>query len=923
MTKPTTIIRGLLAGTPKASAIHAHQTSNRQDRGEKNQRDWLRHLSALPKADVLDELASNERGLTQAEVDSSRAFYGSNVPVEVRRISPARRLLASFADPFTYILLAIAAISVVTDVVLVAPQDRNPMAPAIIAVMVLISGGMRFVQDTRSSNAADALGRMIETTANVQRAEAGRVEVPLEDVVVGDVVHLAAGDVVPADVRLLKAHDLFVSQASLTGESEALEKDAAPNADAATAPVTDLANVALMGSTVVSGTALAVVAAIGAHTLFGASTAALGKSREDTAFDQGINQTSRLLVRLMACVMPLVFLICGLTKGNWLDALLFSLSVAVGLTPEMLPMLVTTCLGKGAVDLSRRKVIVKRLDAIQDLGAIDVLCTDKTGTLTQNRVVLERHLDVMGRDNADVLRWAFINSYFETGLRNLIDSAIIRRAVEVAPDEGRVPSAEELTDRYFRVDELPFDYERRRVSVVVGDAAGRTLMITKGAIEEVLQVCATAELDGRALPLSAELRADVLARARDMANQGMRVLGVAKKADPAGAGTLTCADEKDMAFVGYLAFLDPPKDTAAAAVRALDALGIQTRVLTGDSAGVAVHVCRAIGIPVTGVLTGSEVEGMGDAELSERVRTTTVFAKLSPDQKARVVGLMRAQGHAVGYMGDGVNDAAAMRASDCGISVDSAVDVAREAADIILLEKDLMVLEHGIECGRRTYANMVKYVKMTVSSNFGNVFSVLVASVFLPFLPMTAVQLLLMNLMYDVTCTAIPWDNVDADLMRAPRRWDTASIRSFMLRIGPVSSVFDVVTFALLFFLVCPAVAGGAWGTLGAHGCELFAATFQAGWFVESMVTQTLVVHLIRTSRTPVLQSHACWQLTALGLAGIALAVLIPFTPMGEALGMAPLPTAYFALLALVAAGYVACVAVAKRLYLRSHETLL
>ena len=383
---------------------------------------------------MLDELASSERGLTQAEVDSSRAFYGSNVPVEVRRVSPVRRLLASFADPFTYILLAIAAISVVTDVVLVAPQDRNPTAPAIIAVMVLISGGMRFVQDTRSSNAADALGRMIETTANVQRAEAGRIEVPLEDVVVGDVVHLAAGDVVPADVRLLKAHDLFVSQASLTGEFEALEKDAAPNADAATAPVTDLANVALMGSTVVSGTALAVVAAVGAHTLFGASTATLGKSREDTAFDLGISQTSRLLVRLMACVMPLVFLICGLTKGNWLDALLFSLSVAVGLTPEMLPMLVTTCLGKGAVDLSRRKVIVKRLDAIQDLGAIDVLCTDKTGTLTQNRVVLERHLDVMGRDNADVLRWAFINSYFETGLRNLIDSAIIRRAVEVAPD---------------------------------------------------------------------------------------------------------------------------------------------------------------------------------------------------------------------------------------------------------------------------------------------------------------------------------------------------------------------------------------------------------------------------------------------------------------------------------------------------------
>ena len=663
--------------------------------------------------------------------------------------------------------------------------------------------------------------------------------------------------------------------------------------------------------------------------MFGEATGTLVGRKRETAFDVGIKSTSRLLMRLMVVMLPFVFVISGVTKGDWVSALLFSLSVAVGLTPEMLPMLVTTCLGKGAVDLSRHHVIVKRLDAIQDLGAIDVLCTDKTGTLTEDRIVLERHLDVNGREDARVLRYAFLNSYFSTGVKNLIDAAIIDRALAEGTDEvgatsaGNAVTAEELAERYHGIDELPFDFERRRLSVVVGDAAGHTRMVTKGALEEVLAVCSSVEVDGQVLPLTDELRTQVVRRGEALADEGMRVLGVARKNEPAGAATLTVADERNMVLIGYLAFLDPPKESSAAAIRALAAHGVATKVLTGDSPRVAAHVCRAIGIDAEHVLTGVDVEAMNDGELADAVQRTNIFAKLSPAQKARVVRTLRGLGHAVAYMGDGVNDAAAMRESDCGISVDSAVDVAREAADIILLEKDLMVLERGIECGRRTYANMITYVQMTVSSNFGNIASVLVAAALLPFLPMTAVQLLLLNLIYDLTCTAIPWDNVDEDAIRTPRRWDTASVRRFMVAFGPLSSVFDILTFAALFFFVCPAVAGGAWGTLDAAGQALFVGTVQAGGFVESMWTQTLVVHLIRTEKTPFVGSRAALPLCALGAVGIAVACLLPFSPIGAALDFYALPPMFFALLALVILGYATCVLVARSRYIRKHGELL
>lgn len=910
------------------------QSPARRGNQAAGQQQWLRHAATATMPELFRELNSSEEGLAAEQVDAAREFYGANAVAQATKRPLPLRLLAAFADPFTYILVFIAAVSVLTDWIFATGADRDLSTPLIIGTMVLVSGVLRFIQDEKSTVAAEALAEMVESCAEVERDGDGGNETPIDEIVIGDVVHLSSGDVVPADLRIFSARDLFVSQASLTGESEPVEKRASLAADAsataaASAPaLTDLGSLAFMGSTVISGNARGIVVATGARTMFGEATDTLAGRKRETSFDAGIKSTSRLLMRLMLAMLPVVFVVSGATKGDWVSALLFSLSVAVGLTPEMLPMLVTTCLGKGAVDLSRHHVIVKRLDAIQDLGAIDVLCTDKTGTLTEDRIVLERHLDVNGREDARVLRYAFLNSYFSTGVKNLIDNAIVERALAEGTDEvnatvGSTTTAEELAERYHGIDELPFDFERRRLSVVVGDAAGHTRMVTKGALEEVLAVCSSVEVDGQVLPLTDELRTQVVRRGEALADEGMRVLGVARKNEPAGAATLTVADERNMVLIGYLAFLDPPKESSAAAIRALAAHGVATKVLTGDSPRVAAHVCRAIGIDAEHVLTGVDVEAMNDGELADAVQCTNIFAKLSPAQKARVVRTLRGLGHAVAYMGDGVNDAAAMRESDCGISVGSAVDVAREAADIILLEKDLMVLEHGIECGRTTYANMIKYVKMTVSSNFGNIFSVLVAAALLPFLPMTAVQLLLLNLIYDLTCTAVPWDNVDEASVRTPRRWDTGSVRRFMVTFGPLSSVFDILTYAALFFIVCPAAAGGAWGTLDAAGQAVFAGTFQAGWFIESMWTQTLVVHLIRTEKVPFVGSRASLPLCALGATGIAVACVLPVTPLGAALDFCALPATFWPILATMVAGYAALAMLAKRRYVRRNGSLL
>ena len=730
-----------------------------------------------------------------------------------------------------------------------------------------------------------------------------------------ELMGLSAGDMIPADLRILSAKDLFVSQSALTGESEAVEKlgDALPQGEA----LTDTANLAFLGSNVVSGSAKALVLAVGNDTMLGRMAKELNTKPPKTTFEKGVNSVSWVLIRFMLLMVPVVLFVNGFTKGDWMQAALFAISVAVGLTPEMLPMIVTTSLAKGALAMSKQKVIIKNLNAIQNLGSVDILCTDKTGTLTQDKVVLEMHLDIDGRPNDRVLRHAFLNSWFQTGLKNLIDLAVIEKQQELG--------AETLVQTYRKVDEVPFDFERRRMSVVVCDTAGKTQMVTKGAVEEMLSCCAWAERDGQPLPLTYDLRRQVLAQADRMNAQGMRVIAVAQKSNPAPVGQFSTADECDMVLIGFLAFLDPPKATAAAAIEALNNYGVQVKILTGDNEKVTCAICGQVGLPADRVLLGSEMDALSDEELARRAETVSVFAKLSPAQKARIIQLLRKNGHCVGYMGDGINDAAALRAADVSISVDTAVDIAKESASIVLLDKDLMVLEQGLIEGRKTYANMMKYIKMTVSSNFGNMLSVLAASAFLPFLPMTALQLILLNLVYDLSCTAISWDNVDEDYLRAPCRWDADGIGRFMFWNGPVSSVFDILTFLLMYFVFCPASAGGKLYTqlTDPAAKDAWAALFQTGWFVASMWTQTIVIHMIRTPKLPLIQSRASAPLTALTLAGIGVVTALPFTPLAPALGLTALPAGYFAALAGIVAGYILLESLAKKHYIRRYHNWL
>lgn len=871
---------------------------------------------------VLDELDTSFAGLSSYLVEASRRFHGENKISQGGKRSWLKRLWEAFASPFTAILVALALVSLYTDVLAAAPGERNPVPMCIILTIVLLSGVLRFVQETRSGNAAARLAELVKTTTAVERKRVGRSEIPLEDVVVGDIIYLAAGDMVPADVRILTAKDLFINQASLTGESDPVEKIAREQDANASHTITDCPNLAFMGSTVISGSAVCVVVATGDDTILGSIAKDLsGAKKEPTTFEKGVNSVSWVLIRFMLVMVPVVLLVNGVTKKDWLGALLFAISVAVGLTPQMLPMIVTTCLAKGAVSMSRHKTIIKDLSAIQNLGAMDVLCTDKTGTLTQDRVALEYHLDIHGNEDARVLRHAYLNSYFQTGLKSLMDVSIIERTVEESENE---PSLRGLAQRYEKVDEIPFDFDRRRLSVVVADKSGKAQMVTKGAVEEMLSICAHAEYNGAIVPLTDEIRKELLTTVDALNDDGMRVIAVAQKTSPSPVGSFSVADESDMVLIGYLAFLDPPKETSAA-IAALREYGVHTKVLTGDNDRVTRHVCKKVGVNADRLLLGDEIERMDDAQLSEAVKTTDVFAKLSPGQKARIVTAIKNNGHAVGFLGDGINDASAMKASDVGISVENAVDIAKESADVILLEKDLMVLEEGIVEGRKVYANMIKYIKMTASSNFGNMFSVLIASAFLPFLPMASIHLILLNLIYDISCTAIPWDNVDREFLLVPRTWDSSTIGKFMMWIGPTSSVFDIATYALMYFVICPAACGGQ---LFQHIADplmklRYIALFQAGWFVESMWTQTLVIHMIRTPKIPFIQSRASFPVVSLGLSAIVVLTMIPFTPIGAALHLAALPAVYFLYLAAIIALYMVLVTVVKRQYVRKYGELL
>lgn len=807
-------------------------------------------------------------------------------------------------------------------------EDFDPLTVVIILTMVIISGTLRFVQESRSGNAAEKLLAMITTTCTVTRREQEKIEIPMDDLVVGDIVHLAAGDMIPADVRILEAKDLFISQSSLTGESEPIEKT--PSRSVQKESITDYTNIAFMGSNVISGSAAAVVVSTGDATLFGSMASAIAGEAVETSFTKGVNAVSWVLIRFMLVMVPLVFFINGITKGDWLNAFLFGISIAVGLTPEMLPMIVTTCLAKGAVSMSKKQTIVKNLNSIQNFGAMDILCTDKTGTLTQDRVVLEYHWNVNGEDDTRVLRHAYLNSYFQTGYKNLMDVAIIHKTEEAEETDSRLL---DLSENYVKVDEIPFDFTRRRLTTVVQDKNGKTQMVTKGAVEEMLSICAYAECDGSVHPLTKEVRRRILKTVDELNEKGFRVLAIAQKSNPSPVESFGVKDECDMVLIGYLAFLDPPKESTADAIRALQAHGVTTKILTGDNDKVTRTICKQVGLEVRNMLLGSDLDGMTDEALARAAETTDVFAKLTPDQKSRVVSVLRGNGHTVGFMGDGINDAAAMKSADIGISVDTAVDVAKESADIILLEKDLMVLEQGIIEGRKTYANMMKYIKMTASSNFGNMFSVLAASALLPFLPMMSVHLIFLNLIYDLSCTAIPWDNVDEEFIAKPRKWDASSVGSFMIWIGPTSSIFDFTTYIFMYFVFCPLFIskGILFNDLAAHysGAELAAmqaryiGLFQAGWFVESMWSQTLVIHMIRTPKLPFLQSRASASVTLLTMTGIAVLTVIPFTAFGRVLGFVALPAAYFAYLIPCILLYMILATSLKKAYVRHYGELL
>ena len=834
---------------------------------------------------LLRDLRTSFTGLTQTEADERARAEGPNEIAQERRQGWPVRLLRIMRNPLVILLSTLSAVSFITG---------DARAGYVMALMVCLSVGLRFFQEARADAAAEKLKAMIHVTATVLRDGSAR-ELPLRDLVPGDIVKLAAGDMIPGDLRLLSLKDLFVSQGSLTGESLPVEKVCQPETGEASLP-TELKNTCFMGTSVESGTATAVIVATGVRTYFGSMARSITGERAQTSFDAGLNRFTWLMMQFMAIMVPLVFLINGFTKHDWKGAFFFALAVAVGLTPEMLPMIVSVCLSKGALAMSRKRVIVKRLNSIQNFGGMDILCTDKTGTLTEDRVVLMRHCNVAGRETDAVLLDGYLISYFQTGLRNLLDRAIL---------DSTDFHDQALIENFKKLDELPFDFTRRMMSVLVQDPEGKSLLLTKGAPEEVFLRCSHFELDGKVSAMGPDLIVGLKQQYDDLSTDGFRVLAVASRELP---GRHLCAkeDERQLVLRGYVAFLDPPKITAARALAALNRNGIGVKILTGDNQLISRKVCRDVGLVPDPMLLGLDVEKLSDAELADAAEKATLFARLSPAHKERVIRVLRAKGHVVGFMGDGINDAPALRAADVGISVDTATDIAKESADLILLEKDLMVLAAGVLEGRKVFANIVKYIRMGASSNFGNMFSVLGASAFLPFLPMAPIQVLTNNLLYDFSQVPIPADAVDDEQVARPRPWNIAEIRRFILFVGPISSIFDYTTFFVMLWVF------NCWDS--SH-----ASLFQTGWFVESLMTQTLIIHVIRTNKIPFIQSRASVPLTLTTLAIMAFGMWLPYSQLSSALGLTQLPRLYWPILLITLFGYMALTQVIKVRLLRRH----
>ena len=825
----------------------------------------------LPESELFQRLGGAAGGHSSETAAKALHEAGPNTVAVGGRHTFVRDLLERCRNPLVIQLLVIALVSYLM---------HDIRSTVVVGGMVFLSVVLSYVQEARSSRAVEKLQKLVKTTVTVLR-DGKETEAPLEDIAPGDVVILAAGSLIPADLRVLSAKDFFVTQSALTGESMPVEKGADPNQPAGRAPF-DFTNACFMGSNVLSGSARGGVIATGRRTYFGALAEKLLGKREATSFDKGIKDFTWLMIRFMIVMVSLTFLIVGLTKHNWAEALLFALSVAVGLTPEMLPMIITVCLSKGALLMSRKKVIVKHLHAIQNFGAMDVLCTDKTGTLTQDHVVLERYVDVTNRSSEDVLRYAYMNSFYQTGLRNLLDRAILAH------------SDLDVERNCRKVDEIPFDFKRRRMSVVI-DYEDRHVLICKGAVEEVSAVCDNYQVDEDINPLIRLIRDDLLDEYRNLSADGYRVLAIAYREFDKTKQIFAVADESEMTLLGYIAFFDPAKETSAKAIEALTRSGVAVKILTGDNELVTRKVCSDVAMPITKIVTGPQLAALDEAAFAREVEEANVLARLTPDQKEKVIKTLRAAGHVVGFMGDGINDVLAMKAADVGISVDTAVDVAKESADIILLEKSLLVLEDGIIEGRRVFANITKYIKMGASSNFGNMFSVVGGAYFLPFLPMAPIQVLVNNLLYDVSQVGIPLDHVDEEYLAKPRQWNIKSIQKFMLFIGPISSIFDYATFFLmLYFFGCAAYVIPAEGAAATPASAMFERLFHTGWFVESLLTQTLIVHIIRTNRIPFIQSRASKTMLFTTLAVMAIGCWLPYSPFANFLGFEPLPLVFF-----------------------------
>lgn len=877
---------------------------------------------------TLTAVRGNIDGLTATEAANRLIQFGPNEVTHDKPPHALIQLLQAFKNPFVMVLIVLGLVSYVMDVLMAEPGDEGWVKVIILGVMVGLSGLLRFWQEYRSAKAAEALKSLVRNTATVQRRPSPgvapqRKEVAMTELVVGDIVHLQAGDMIPADIKLIESRDLFISQAVLTGEALPVEKydtlgavagKSAEGSAAAEGGMLDLPNICFMGTNVVSGTARAVVVATGSDTYFGSlARNVVSHKRIETSFDRGVNSVTRLLIRFMLVMVPIVFMLSGVSSGDWMSALTFALAVAVGLTPEMLPMIVSANLARGAVAMAKRKVVVKRLNSVQNFGAMDVLCTDKTGTLTQDKIILEHHYDVRGNRDDRILQLAWLNSFHQSGMKNLMDIAVVEHADALG--ESCKPA------NYRKVDELPFDFVRRRLSVIVQDDLGQQLVVSKGAVEEMLAVSSQIADGQEVRELTDGDRRALLRQSEEFNAEGYRVLIVATREIPADEckQSYQTRDEAKLVVRGFLTFFDPPKDSAAPAIRALNDYGVAVKVLTGDNPIITSKVCRDVGLAPGVPLLGKDIEGMDDVALCEAVKQTTIFAKLTPLQKSRVVKALQANGNTVGFLGDGINDAPALRDADVGISVDSGADIAKETADIILLEKSLMVLEEGVIKGRETFGNILKYLNMTASSNFGNVFSVLVASAWLPWAPMLAMQMLIQNLVYDVSQMLLPWDKMDPEFLKRPRKWEASNIKRFMLWLGPTSSVFDISTYCLMWFVFG---AGALYATANGSMDPLVngQAIMNSGWFIEGLVSQTLVVHMLRTRKIPFLQSTATLPVLLSTSIAIAIGCYLPFSPLAEHFGFITLDgPKYFMWLVITMLAYMGLTQTVKTLYIKRH----